>query len=82
MNEEINIGDTVRIHFHNAQYTLGEAIVLYKPVATGDSWRFKMIKRYSVSHEIPDDIIYISEGFTMELMVRKQTLADELKGGK
>jgi len=38
----INIGDIVQVDFNGAQITLcRNAMVIYKPVATGDSWIFK-----------------------------------------
>ena len=42
MSRIIEVGDTVQVDFNNAQITLcRDAEVIYKPVATGDSWILK-----------------------------------------
>jgi hypothetical protein len=51
-------GDTVSVNFHNAQFTLCRiAEVIYKPVATGDSWIFLDIETGQLHH--------VSEGCTI-----------------
>ena len=58
MEDRINEGDKVSVNFNGAQLTLCfEAIVKYKPVATGDSWIFKDCQT--------GDIHYVSEGCTI-----------------
>ena len=42
MSNVIEIGDTVQVDFNGAELTLClNAEVIYKPVASGDSWIFK-----------------------------------------
>ncbi len=58
MKDKIEIGDKVHVNFNNAQTTLcREAIVMYIPGATGDSWIFKDC---NTKH-----LHYISEGCTI-----------------
>ena len=57
--------DTVWINFNNAKFTLSKkAIVLYVPVATGDSWKFQDIDTQQVH--------YVSEGCTITLLEKYQ----------
>jgi len=57
----IDKGDIVRVNFNNAKTTLcGEAIVEYKPCATGDSWVF-VDSKTGATH-------YVSEGCTVTLI--------------
>ena len=46
--EEINVGDKVNVFFGSAD-ALYNAEVLYKPVATGDSWRLKTMSIYQTT---------------------------------
>ena len=58
MDNEIKIGDIVRVDFNGAQLTLCfKAEVLYKPCATGDSWHFKDVETGTLH--------YVSEGCTI-----------------
>ena len=58
MADEIEIGDTVRVAFNGAQFTLCDrAEVLYKPCATGDSWQFRNLDTGAIH--------YVSEGCTI-----------------
>lgn len=58
--DKIEVGDIVVVNFNNAQYTLcSRAIVLYVPVATGDSWIFK---------DSIGKLHYVSEGCTITLL--------------
>ena len=42
MKGTIQEGDIVQVDMHQSEYTLcRNAIVIYKPVATGDSWVFE-----------------------------------------
>lgn len=42
MKDTIQEGDFVQVDFNNAQTTLcRDAVVIHKPVATGDSWVFE-----------------------------------------
>lgn len=57
----IEKGDTVRVNFNNAQFTLcKEAIVKNIPCETGDSWIFVNIKE--------GETHYVSEGCTVTLI--------------
>ena len=63
--DKIHVGDLVHVDFNNSRFTLcHEAIVLYKPTATGDSWVFKD-KRTGEIH-------YVSEGCTITKLTNKQ----------
>lgn len=58
--QSLDIGSIVSVHFYSAQITLShEAEVLYIPVATGDSWKFKDLRT--------GEIHYVSEGCTITL---------------
>ena len=39
-DDEIHVGDIVNVYFEYVQCEFG-VTVLYSPVATGDSWRFR-----------------------------------------
>jgi hypothetical protein len=63
--DTIDIGDIVKVNFHNAQFTLCKnAKVLYKPCATGDSWIFEDVDTGKVH--------YVSEGCTITKIVKKE----------
>ena len=54
----INKDDIVSVHFHGSKLTLCKnAIVLYVPCATGDSWHLRDLDT--------NDIHIISEGVTL-----------------
>ena len=58
MKAIIEVGNTVRVNFNNARFTLCEkAEVLYIPQATGDSWRFLDLDTAKIH--------YVSEGCTI-----------------
>ena len=58
MSDKIEKGDIVSVHSHGGQTTISvKAEVLYTPVATGDSWRFKCL--------LTNTIHYVSEGCTV-----------------
>ena len=60
---QIEIGDIVRVDFHNAQFTLCyEGKVHYMPQATGDSW---IIENIGTNIEEKGKLYYISEGCTI-----------------
>jgi hypothetical protein len=62
MSDKIEIGDIVSVHSHGGQTTIAfKAEVLYTPVATGDSWRFRDVET--------GDIHYVSEGCTISKKV-------------
>lgn len=60
-NNKIETGDTVCVNFNNTGWTLSsEALVMYTPCATGDSWVIRDIKS--------NELHYISEPCTVTLV--------------
>lgn len=58
---KIEIGDTVRVNFNNAQITLfHRAYVKHKPLYPGDSWVFYDLDK--------DETHYVSEPCTITLL--------------
>lgn len=58
MKNNIEVGDTVSVNFCGAQTTLAHrAEVIYRPVATGDSWIFRDLDNGAIH--------YVSEGCTI-----------------
>ena len=54
MKNKIEIGDTVRVSFHAARYTLcNRAKVLYVPQSSGDAWHFRDIDTTEL-HEVSE----------------------------
>ena len=70
MNNEIGLGDIVKVDFNNAKLTLcGNAEVLHIPNATGDSWVFQ--ENLDVGQPDILELYYVSEGCTITLIRKK-----------